>query len=253
MNNIGLFPAGIRLFPDSGGLPGNIRIQYTCPKCGQVVNTEVGVTDLLQPLSLPCTNAGCPGYTLGIHTAFSAFGMALTGAPPEITLFDAEAEAQQVAEAVREHEQVAEAVREHDEYEREFARMYWTIADILDEDFGVRPDDRRWTPERAARLLERVEDDLMDAMSQAGREVLEYEIIREDAMRVFVKRCPHCGSSDVQFYGQQTVEVVEDWSEGDSRDNFEFPEGPSGKWQNCTGHCLTCDAEWEVIPDSDSE
>lgn len=242
MNNIDLFPAGIRLFPDSGGLPGNIRIQYTCPKCGQVVNTEVGVTDLLQPLSLPCTNAGCPGYTLGVNTAFSAFGIALTGTPPEITLFDAETEAAQLKEAVREHE-----------YEHKYAATWWSIADILDEDFGLRPDDRRWTPERAARLLERVEDDLMDAMSQAGREVLEYEIMQDNAMQVFEKRCPHCGSSDVQFYGQQTVEVVEDWSEGDSRDNFEFPEGPSGKWQNCTGHCLTCGEEWEVIPDSDSE
>jgi len=242
MNNIDLFPAGIRLFPNSGGLPGLIRIQYTCPKCGQGVNTEVDVTNLLQPLSLTCTNAGCPGYTLGIHTAFSAFGIALTGAPPEITLFDAETEAAQLKEAVREHE-----------VEREFARMSWTIEDILDEDFGLRPDDRRWTPERAARLLERVEDDLMDAMSQAGREVLEYEMIRENAMQVLEKRCPHCGGTDVQFYGQQTVEVTEDWSEGDSRDNFEFPEGPSGKWQNCTGHCLTCGEEWEVIPDSESE
>lgn len=242
MNNIPLFPAEIQLLPDSGGLPGLICVRYTCPKCGYVVDTEISITDLLQPLSLPCTNARCPGYTLGVNTAFSAFGMALTGAPPEITLFDAKAEAQQLAEAVREHE-----------YERKYAATWWSIADILDEDFGLRPDDRRWTPERAARLLERVEDDLMDAMSQAGREVLEYEIMQDNAMQVFEKRCPHCGSSDVQFYGQQTVEVVEDWSEGGSRDNFEFPEGPSGKWQNCTGHCLTCGEEWEVIPDSDSE
>jgi len=242
MNNIDLFPAGIRLFPDSGGLPGNIRIQYTCPKCARPVNAEVGVTDLLQPLSISCQNAGCPGYTLGIHTGFSAFGMALTGTPPEITLFDAEAAAQQLAEAVR----------EHDEYERKYATIWWSIEDILDEDFGVRPDDRRWTPERAARLLERVEDDLMDAMSQAGRDLLESEMAYEEQGQI-EKRCPHCGSTDVQFYGQQTVEVIEDWSEGDSRDNFEFPEGPSGKWQNCTGHCLTCGEEWEVIPDSESE
>jgi len=252
MNNIPLFPAEIRLLPDSGGLPGLICVRYTCPKCGQVVDTEISITDLLQPLSLPCTNAGCPGYTLAITQSFSAFGMALTGAPPEITLFDAEAEAVELKQAM--HEYFEHELREViPDLVREFASISWTVADILDEDFGLRPDDRRWTPERAARLLERVEDDLMDAMSQAGREVLEYEIMQDNAMQVFEKRCPHCGSSDVQFYGKQTVEVVEDWSEGDSRDNFEFPEGPSGKWQNCTGHCLTCDAEWEVIPDSDSE
>jgi hypothetical protein len=205
------------------------------------VSAEVNVTDLLQPLSIPCQNAGCPGYTLGIHTAFSAFGIALTGAPPEITLFDEPAEAQQLAEAVREHE-----------YEHKYAAIWWSIADILDEDFGLRPDDRRWTPERAARLLERVSDDLIRAMTDAGRDVLEFEIIQEDMMQVFEKRCPICGSTDVQFYGKQTVEVVEDWSEGDSRDNFEFPEGP-GEWQSCTGHCLTCGEEWEVIPDSESE
>ena len=103
-------------------------------------------------------------------------------------------------------------------------------------------------------LQQRVEDDLMDVMSQAGRDLLESEMAYVETQEGhFEKRCPHCGGTDVQFYGQQTVEVTEDWSEGDSRDNFEFPEGPSGKWQNCTGHCLTCGEEWEVIPDSESE
>jgi len=103
MNNIHLFPAEIRLLPDSGGLPGLICVRYTCPKCGRVVDTEVSITDLLESLSLPCTNPECPGYTLAITQSFSAFGMALTGAPPEVTLFDAEAEAQRLAEAVCEH------------------------------------------------------------------------------------------------------------------------------------------------------
>jgi len=51
---------------------------------------------LLGTLELPCTNPECPGYTLGTSTSFHAFGMALTGPLPEITLFDTEAEAQRL-------------------------------------------------------------------------------------------------------------------------------------------------------------
>ena len=40
MSNIDLFPAGIRLFPNSGGLPGLICVRYTCPKCGASLSIE---------------------------------------------------------------------------------------------------------------------------------------------------------------------------------------------------------------------
>jgi len=245
MSNIPPLPERLELAPDYGGLPGIVFLRFTCPQCGQSVTAELSTLDLLGPLCIPCTNPGCPGYTLAITHSFGAFGLVTTGAPPEITLFDAETEAQQLRETVR-------SQAERDVWEREFASMSWTVADILDEDFGMRPDDPRWTPERAAQLLEKVSDDLVAAMTAAGREVLEFEIIHEDARQGFEKCCPHCGSTDVQFYGKQAVEVIEDWSEEDSRDNFEFPEGP-GQWLSCTGHCLTCGEEWEVIPDSNSE
>lgn len=87
-----LYPNEIRMFSDYGGLPGNICIRYTCPKCGHVVNTEVMITDLWRPLSLPCTN--CKAYTFAVTHSFSAFNIVMTGAPPEITMFDAKAESE---------------------------------------------------------------------------------------------------------------------------------------------------------------
>lgn len=237
-NNI-LFPQRVEMVPDYGGLPGNICVRYTCPKCGHVVNTEVCITDLWGSLSLPCTNTNC-AYTLAITHSFNAFGLVMTGAPPAITMFDAETEAQQLRETVR-------SQAECDVWERKFAALYWTVADILDPDFGIHPDDPRWTPERAARLLANVSDVLIDAMVQTGREILEREIKAEEAAEE--KRCPYCKSSDVQLYGKQALKVVEDWSGGNSRDNFELPEEPTDEWLSCTGHCLDCGAEWEIVPD----
>lgn len=95
-----LFPKELRVIPDYGGLPGLLCLRYTCPKCGLLVKTEVNTEDLLRPLSLPCENKSCSGYTLSIVPSFSAFALVLTGPPPTITLFQPEAEANRLREAV---------------------------------------------------------------------------------------------------------------------------------------------------------
>lgn len=104
-----LYPNEIRMFSDYGGLPGNTCIRYTCPKCGHVVNTEVMITDLWRPLSLPCTN--CEAYTLGVTHSFNVFDIMIIGAPPEITMFDAKAEADWL------HKVCSQSQNEEDEYD----------------------------------------------------------------------------------------------------------------------------------------
>lgn len=69
----------------------------------------------------------------------------------------------------------------HRVYAPEFAAVYWTAADIRDEDFGLRPRDPRWTEERAQKFMARVEDDLAEVVCKAGREFLEREIALEES------------------------------------------------------------------------
>jgi len=112
MYNTMPYPKKVGMFLNYGGLPGNICIRYTCPRCGHVVNTEVTLTDLWRPLSLPCTN--CMAYTLSVTHSFRVFDIMIIGAPPEITMFDAKAESEWLRKVC-----LSQDEKEYDEYDEE--------------------------------------------------------------------------------------------------------------------------------------
>ncbi|OQA22639.1 MAG: hypothetical protein BWY63_00727 [Chloroflexi bacterium ADurb.Bin360] len=60
--------------------------------------------------------------------------------------------------------------------------------------------------------------------------------------------CPLCGGQDLQLDGIQSVRVIEDWTAG-RRWNYEYPAEPSSEWVSLSAHCLSCDHEWELLPD----
>ncbi len=64
--------------------------------------------------------------------------------------------------------------------------------------------------------------------------------------------CPKCGSQDLQLDGTRSVRVIEDWTAG-RRWNYEYPAAPSSKWGSLSAHCLSCDHEWEILPDPGAE
>lgn len=118
-----------------------------------------------------------------------------------------------------------------------FAAVYWTAADIIDEDFGLRPRDPQWTEERAEQFMARVENDLTEVMCTAGIEFLEEEIAFEenDGFAVISPDPVEISSRSIPLRPISLASSEDDWLESAYEDRFSPNTNPRltlGTWSS---------------------